>query len=487
MDASPGNDRPSIYTINSALHEAIRLEDAGHPDEAIIIYRGLAQAGVAEASYNLGLLYLRNGHVTEAATVLESVVARHPASRDALRALAAVRLEQARTAEAANLYASAGDWSDAAFYRLHLSGPQRPVDVGSYDRWRHRLSASRLRSDWDGIRPLRVGYVGVGVMATVTRFLDPVLAAHDPAIVEVHTYGTPSRDQVLRDRLDVAVDLLGHLASGPNVALFEAGVAPFQVGYIGYPAAVATVRRITDTVCDPADGDEPLIRLPGCCWAYSPDPLAPEPDYKPHRDVVFLSPHRPCKINAATATAWARIISADPAHRLMVVARGGENNREVRQLLERHGVPAERLTLVPKAEGPAYFDRYAEVDVVLDIIDGYGAMTICADALWMGLPFITKLGPTARSRAAASILNAAGQSPLVTNSVDDYVAMAIRAARAAKPDSATLRRLCRDHTARSPLCDGRRVAAALESAWITHFEHFRNITTSPGRPATSPA
>jgi predicted O-linked N-acetylglucosamine transferase (SPINDLY family) len=67
-------------------------------------------------------------------------------------------------------------------------------------------------------------------------------------------------------------------------------------------------------------------------------------------------------------------------------------------------------------------------DPFLDTLP-YNAHTTASDALWAGLPLITCRGESFAGRVAASLLNAIGLPELVTNSLEDYKALALQLAQ----------------------------------------------------------
>jgi hypothetical protein len=448
----------------------MQAEDKGSFDEARWHYERGAKGGVPEALFNLALLLLKRGELTRAEDLFAEHIARYGPTRDARRGIGHCAVEQGRTGYAVTAFESAQCDSEELFYRLHLPD-------GLEEDWSaqiaHRSWASAqargepLDLDWDGKRPLRVGYIGWGLIQTVANFLDPVITQHDQSVV--HAFVIAANDTlsgVRSAQLDIAVDLLGHMAGGPTQHLFVAGIAPLQCSYIGYPHATGLddVVRITDSVMDPPGFyGEQVLRLPGCAYAYRPDREAPEPKMEPHAGVVFASLNRPCKITQQTARAWGKIISADKSHRLRVLAHGGERNLAVRVMLEAAGVPGERLELVPKRPPAEYLAALDEVDVILDVVDGYCGMTTTCDALWQGVPAVTCFGSSSRSRVGFSIEQAVRGVMAATGDPNAYVDCALALARQRTGDD---RRLLRLAMKRSPLLDGRRVAAALEDLWI---------------------
>ena len=64
-------------------------------------------------------------------------------------------------------------------------------------------------------------------------------------------------------------------------------------------------------------------------------------------------------------------------------------------------------------------------DLFLDGLP-YNAHTTGSDALWAGVPLLTRRGTTFPGRVAASLLTAAGLPELVTETAPDYENLAVR-------------------------------------------------------------
>ena len=84
----------------------------------------------------------------------------------------------------------------------------------------------------------------------------------------------------------------------------------------------------------------------------------------------------------------------------------------------------------------------ASADLFLDtrICNGH---TTASDSLWAGVPLITLKGAHFASRVASSLLTAIGLPELVTASLDEYEALALRLARNPAELAAIRRRLAR--------------------------------------------
>lgn len=77
---------------------------------------------------------------------------------------------------------------------------------------------------------------------------------------------------------------------------------------------------------------------------------------------------------------------------------------------------------------PEHLERIGHADLFLDSFPCTGHTT-ASDALWAGLPLVTRKGETFASRVAASLLSAVGLPDLAAGSLDAYRALALALAR----------------------------------------------------------
>ena len=68
--------------------------------------------------------------------------------------------------------------------------------------------------------------------------------------------------------------------------------------------------------------------------------------------------------------------------------------------------------------------RHRSADLFLDTLP-YNAHTTASDALWAGLPVLTRIGETFAGRVAASLLHAVGLPELITRTREEYERIAI--------------------------------------------------------------
>lgn len=150
-----------------------------------------------------------------------------------------------------------------------------------------------------------------------------------------------------------------------------------------------------------------------------------------------------------------------------------ENNPEATHNLRveaaARGIAPERLvfaTSVPLAA--EHLARQRQADLFLDTVH-YNAHTTASDALWVGLPVVTCLGSTFAGRVAASLLKAAGVAELITASLEDYEALALRLARDPTLLASVKAKLARNRES-CALFDTRRFARHIEAAYATMWQ-----------------
>jgi protein O-GlcNAc transferase len=106
-------------------------------------------------------------------------------------------------------------------------------------------------------------------------------------------------------------------------------------------------------------------------------------------------------------------------------------------------------------------------------LDGlpYNAHTTGSDALWAGVPLITRKGTTFAGRVAASLLAAIGLGELVTESAEEFEALAVKLAR--DPEALEkLRAKLAMNRDKSALFDTDRFRRNIEAAYMHMWERW---------------
>jgi protein O-GlcNAc transferase len=482
------------------------------------------KADFADALYNLGTAMVENGQPTQAVDVYERVLALRPEHIEAINNLGNLLKDQGRISEALSLYRRAlllaPDYLAAHDNLIYTSiydpasSPELPLEQGlEWDR-RHgqpQMVTARLDTrDRDPDRRLRIGYVSPNFRDhSVSRFMLPLLEAHDRSAVELFCYGQVSNpDQVTaiiqqqagvwrsiekmtddaaaemirNDRIDILVDLAGH--SGDNrLPIFAQRPAPIQVSYLGYPATTglrAMDFRLTDALSDPPGSDrfysEKLIRLPRTMWCFQPPANSPQPVEPPvisTGQLTFGCFNNFAKVNGPLLDLWAKILQSTPDSRLVVKARGVESPRVQANVLDHlgaHSVTADRVRFIAWVPAAEHFSCYHDIDIALDTFPYNGTTTTC-DALWMGVPVITLAGATHVSRVGLSLLSKVGLESLVTDNAEGYVKRAVDLAGDI-PKLKAIRSGLREKFQASPMLDGPQLARDIEQAYRSMWHTY---------------
>ncbi|TSA16257.1 MAG: tetratricopeptide repeat protein [Betaproteobacteria bacterium] len=353
----------------------------------------------------------------------------------------------------------------------------------------------------DPERRLRVGYLSADFREhALSYFITPALEQHDGAAIEVFCYYSgrivddatrrlaqyadhwhdiidldddQAAELIRGHGIDILIDLSGHLREN-RLLVFARKPAPIQVTYLAYPNTTgmrAMDYRITDGVCDPPGATEryyreTLIRLPRCMWCYQPRSDMPDVSPSPAKKsggVTFASMNGASKVTPRMLALWARVLGEVPGSRIVLTTVPEQGRERIRDALTQAGVAAERFSLHDRLPTKDFWALYADIDILLDTFPMNGGTTTC-EALWLGVPVITRSGAIFQSRAGMSILGSMGLDELIALSDEDYVRIAVDLAHDTNRLVA-LRAGLRERMRDSSLTAARPYARALEAAY----------------------
>jgi len=295
-------------------------------------------------------------------------------------------------------------------------------------------------------------------------------------------------DLIAADGIDILVDLNGHTKDA-RLRVLARTPAPIIVNWLGYPGTMGSAFHhyiIADESIIPP-GSEPfysetVLRLP----CYQPiDRQRHVASARPTRTelglpddaVVYCCFNEPRKITAETWDSWMRILAAVPDSVLWLLIPAAATRDRLRALAKEAGVSAERLIFADRRKNADHLARYPLADVVLDSFP-YGAHTTASDALWMGVPVVTRQGKSFTSRVCASLLQAVGLPELVCSTPQEFIDKAIALGRD-QAQRLGLRTFLRDRRD-CVLFDTPRLVHSLESLYHRMWnEHSRGERPRP--------
>lgn len=293
---------------------------------------------------------------------------------------------------------------------------------------------------------------------------------------------------IREDEIDILVELSGHSADTrlKTVALEPAPVIIKWVGGLFNTTGLKSVDYLLTDHHETPEGEEEfytekLIRLPEDYICFMPPEYAPDVKELPARKngfVTFGCFNNPTKVNDEILKKWAEVMNRLPDSRLFLKSKQYDTEalreRIIRTMAD-CGVDRERLRFEGLSPHDELLEKYNDVDIALDPWPYSGGLTTC-EALWMGVPVITKPGPTFAGRHSTTHLINAGLPELVVDSWEQYVEKTVELATNLE-SLEELRNGLRDQVKNSPLTDGKRFGAHFAKAmravwqqWVDGYE-----------------
>jgi protein O-GlcNAc transferase len=307
--------------------------------------------------------------------------------------------------------------------------------------------------------------------AAFDRFVDGRAMSHAELATAIHA-----------DRVDILVDLKGYTQHS-RVEVAALRPAPVQVAYMGYPGTLAAGfidYLVADRYVVPPGQEkhygEALALLPGTYYVNdrkrASTPTPPRADLQlPQQGFVFCCFNQTYKILPEVFDVWMRLLGAMPRSVLWLLEANPAAKQNLAREARRRGIDPGRLVFAPRVPAERHLGRMAAADLFLDTRP-YNAHTTATDALWAGVPVVTCPGDTFAARVAGSLLSAMGLPELITASMADYEALALRLARSPQELAGLRARLLRDRDS-AALFDTPGFVRNLEKAYERMWARYR--------------
>lgn len=330
----------------------------------------------------------------------------------------------------------------------------------------------RDQSPW---RRLKIGFLSPDFrMHSVMYFVEGLLAQLDRRQFEVYAFYLFPKDDHITERvqrhadhfirltdlsapaqadairshnIDILIDLAGHTGHNGLLAMAHKA-APIQVSWLGFPATTglqAVDYKFTDEVTDPPDVDdqytERLYRLPLLFVCYRPMSRNPLWRYQPaylvrptpalnNGCVTFGSCNNLGKLTDDVLRLWGQLLDTLPDARLLIEGKNlnlPDFAAQYRQRCANLGIDTRRLELVGLHTDNQYL-TYHRIDIALDPFPLTGGTTTF-DVLWMGVPIVSMVGDSFKSRMGVGILTYLGRTQWIAKNEADYLRIAVDLAR----------------------------------------------------------
>lgn len=488
---------PAKATVHSNLADVLR--QAGRMEEALESAQKAIDIAptLASAYHNLAFILYRLGDSERAYSALQQTLALAPKN------------QAARSAFLQTLNYLPG-LSRSFLYREHLEFDAKfPVQALTIPKFPSPPQTTKIR----------VGYLSPDLRKhAVAHFMRPLLREHDREKFDIFCYFCGSREDdvsaefkklpltwrnvatlsdadaaraIENDHIDVLVDLAGH-TSHNRIGIFQFRPAPVQVSYLGYPntAGISQIDyRFSDFISDPTDEDdhyysEKLYRLPNGFLCYEPIAEAPAVGTPPVFEngyITFGSFNNLAKVTRETVALWSTVLHRTPGSRMVLKCPAlsfAPARQRIQDWFSDAGIKAARLTLLGTV--PKTYDHmacYQNIDIALDT-SPYNGTTTTFEALWMGVPVVSKSGNRHVSRVGASILHHAGLSQWIAKDDDEFLATVDKLA-ADTEHLRSLRTTLRDTLCTSTLCNPKALTREIERAYAK-WCHRQSADEKPG-------
>jgi predicted O-linked N-acetylglucosamine transferase (SPINDLY family) len=358
---------------------------------------------------------------------------------------------------------------------------------------------------------LRIGYFSADFYEhPVAYLMAKVLETHDRTRFEVYGYSIgPAKDDDMRqslirafnvfvdvrdmndeevallarqDKIDIAIDLNGYTENS-RTGIFAYRAAPVQINYLGYPGTMGADfidYIIADKTLIPMDSQkfysEKPIYLPHHYQAQDNTLLISDDTPSrldlglPEKGFVFCAINNSYKITASEFDIWMRLLGHVDGSVLWLLESNKWVKGNLRKEAQLRGISADRLVFAQQLPHEKYLAQFRRADLYLDTFN-YNAGATASNALWAGLPVLTKLGEGYTARMAGSLLPSIGLPELATHSEEDYENLALALATDLERLE-KIRQTLADNRLSTPLFDTELFTKHLEDGYQQAYQRY---------------
>ena len=315
---------------------------------------------------------------------------------------------------------------------------------------------------------IHVGYFSSDFRSHPTMYLlASILKLHDKSKFKVYLYSfAPKEDEYTKiakncgcifrdikesniieavelarnDKLDIAIDLMGYIKYN-RMPIFSYRVAPIQINYLGYPGSLGadTIDYIiADRIIIPKENEhyysEKIIRMPNSYQCNNDkkeickETISKKDFNLPEKGFIFTCFNNNYKITHKEFDIWMKLLREIKGSVLWLYESNDFSKKNLLKEALNRNVDPKRLIFAKRLSLKKHLARHSLGDLALDTFNCNGHTTT-SDALWAGLPVLTKIGNGFAARVSASLLTAIGLPELITYTEQEYENKALCIAR----------------------------------------------------------
>ena len=233
------------------------------------------------------------------------------------------------------------------------------------------------------------------------------------------------------DSLDIAVDLMGYMKKR-GLSIFSLRVAPIQISYLGYPGTSGSNGidyLLADKVIIPEKFrkfySEKVIYMPNCYQCNDSKRKSSKKEFRktelglPENAFIFACFNANNKITPEEFDIWMRLLKKIKNSVLWLYKSNDYSEINLKKESENRGVESSRIIFADMLCNEDHLSRIKCADLFLDTFN-FNAHTTASDALWSGVPIITKQGKSFSARVCSSLLTSLGLKELIVQDNEEY-------------------------------------------------------------------
>jgi len=242
-----------------------------------------------------------------------------------------------------------------------------------------------------------------------------------------------------QDNIDIAIDLNGYTQNSRS-SIFAYRAAPIQINYLGFAGTMGA--KFIDYII----ADQYLILPDNRKYftekqLYLPNTFMPTDNSRkfsnrfisrqemslPDEAFVFCCFNNNYKITDVEFDIWMRLLMKVKGSVLWLRRSNEQSDKNIMTAAQKRNIDSSRLVFADKLPMDEHLSRHKLADLFIDTFT-FNAHTTTTEALWAGLPVVTKQGQGFAARVAGSLLNSIGLSELITSSESEYESLILELA-----------------------------------------------------------
>jgi predicted O-linked N-acetylglucosamine transferase (SPINDLY family) len=236
---------------------------------------------------------------------------------------------------------------------------------------------------------------------------------------------------IQNNNIDISIDLNGYTSKSRS-EIFQYRMSPIQINYLGYPSTMGANfidYIIADTVTIPDENrnfySEKIIYMPHTYQANDDKRKIAKTNSRrvdfnlPDKGFVFCCFNQIYKISPKEFNIWMRLLRNVNNSVLWLIKSNKWVEQNFSKEAKRQGIDPSRIIFAEKLSYSEHLARHKHADLFIDTFN-YNAHTTASDALWGGLPIVTKQGKQFTARVTSSLLTACGLPELITKNEKEY-------------------------------------------------------------------